>query len=277
MSLHHIQEASFELPEGLKDRTVHRFPLSDNGPSDFTLTVSHAEGLKETTVAAFAERLLRELAKALPRFELKQQVERMVDGEPAMELDYTWRRDGTFMHQRQVAVLLPDDDPSRRALMLTGTAPKTISEAWHARFDAVIDSTRLRRVEPEPSPRPTLLTDTPHVFALHAPTRVLHVHPDASTAAGAINGLEVAEHQWVFFDSRGEPMEAKFLTRNRLGLLRSKEGQYELHTAPDAAGGPLKNRLDGVRSVEGLAPLDTKEAIARHLGVSGASAPSGEA
>src|SRR5205809_704639 len=120
---YHMNEGSFALPAGLKDRTVHMFALTDNGPSEFTLIVTRASGVEEVTIDAFARRLLTELRKGLPKFELKSQTPRTVGGCPAIDLYYMWRSEEQLLHQRQVVLLTRGMEESQRnALQIIATS-----------------------------------------------------------------------------------------------------------------------------------------------------------
>jgi hypothetical protein len=53
MTLHHTHELSFELPDGLEDRTHHIFTLRDDGPSELTVTLSRQPISESETFATY--------------------------------------------------------------------------------------------------------------------------------------------------------------------------------------------------------------------------------
>jgi hypothetical protein len=143
---YHTNAASFDLPAQLKDKSMHMFTLKDDGPSDFSMVMSHADAEPGEEVDDFANRLLKELDKALPKFQLRGMSQRTLDGSPAVELAYSWRNDGIFMHQRQVIALMQGPvEGTVQALLVAATCPKGFSDEWNAAFDQVLDSVKLRR------------------------------------------------------------------------------------------------------------------------------------
>ena len=149
MSQYNLNEASFDLHPSLKDRTVNQFIVNDNGPSDFSFVISRAEDFTETTVNAFALRLASELRKALPKFELHDKRELLVDGSAAVELHYTWRNGDSEMHQRQVAVFVQAASADRsKALLLTGTSHGAFKDEWNQAFETMLASMRLHAPVP---------------------------------------------------------------------------------------------------------------------------------
>lgn len=139
-----FNEGRFKLPAGLRDRTVHMFALPEEGPSEFTLVVTRATGVEETSLEAFGKRLLTELRKGLSRFELKADLVRTVGGGPALDMAYTWRSDGQFLHQRQVVLLTHGQDGERNALQFIATSPQALSPQWAQQFESMLDSVVLR-------------------------------------------------------------------------------------------------------------------------------------
>lgn len=145
MSHYLLNEASFELPADLKDRSIHQFVINDKGPSEFTFVISRAEDIVETSIEAFADRLENELRKALPKFDMQEKGYRILDGSTAMELNYTWRNGNDWMHQRQIAVLVQSAIPGQiKALLLTGTCVKTFTAHWNEVFEHMLTTFRLR-------------------------------------------------------------------------------------------------------------------------------------
>ncbi|MFP5394252.1 MAG: DcrB-related protein, partial [Gammaproteobacteria bacterium] len=144
--LYHANHATFELPAQLKDKTMHMFTLKDDGPSEFSVVVSHADTQPEEQLEEFGDRLVKELTRALPKFQLRAMKERSIDGSPAVELAYSWRNEGHFMHQRQAMTLVQGPRPgSTQALMIAATCLEAFSDEWNAAFDGILDSMKLRR------------------------------------------------------------------------------------------------------------------------------------
>lgn len=143
-SRYQFNEGHFQLPAGLRDRTVHMFAVDDEGPSEFTLVVTRASQVEEHSVDAFAQRLSKELRRGLSRFEMKSDLPRVVGGSAARDLAYTFRSEDQVLHQRQVVLLTQGVEGERNALQVIATSPKALTPEWAERFEALLDSMVLR-------------------------------------------------------------------------------------------------------------------------------------
>jgi len=81
-----LQEATLALPDVFKDRTMNLFTLNDTGASEFTFVVSRAGAKNGETVQAVAARIARELEVTVPEFHMEATQQKLIDGEPAVEL-----------------------------------------------------------------------------------------------------------------------------------------------------------------------------------------------
>jgi len=104
--LHRTDAIEFALPLELKDKTAHVFALSDDGPSEFNVVVSHAAASASDTLNGMAERLINDLERALPKFRLERRREARIGGSPSVELFFGWNNNGIAMQQRQAMVLV---------------------------------------------------------------------------------------------------------------------------------------------------------------------------
>lgn len=228
--------ATFELPPELKDKTMHVFTLNPDGPSDFNVVISHAEAQPDDTLEQFGERLVKELEKALPLFHWAESERRVVDGGPALELAYSWFSEGKYLHQRQVIILMPGNEPDTVQAMLIGaTCLRAFSKQWNAAFDALLDSIKLRRPPGGPDAQADAL---PTVFALSERRRTLYAFADQDEACRKIDAREVEKDAWAFFDAAGTPLHARFVVPNSGTLWRSG-GAYVLEARPAQAAIPL--------------------------------------
>jgi len=245
---YHANHATFDLPAGLKDKTVHMFTLKDDGPSEFSVVISHADVQPEEKLAQFGERLVAELKRALPRFELKTLNERTIDGAPAIELAYSWRNEGNFMHQRQAITLTQGNKPGAIvAMMIAATCLKTFSDEWNAAFDAILDSTKLRRpLSAAPAPRVTAALPPPTlptIFALSEPRKTLHVFANKDEAGNSSTARNIETDHWEFYDANGTRLHANAArTSGGLSLLRPA-GAVTLERRPEPLGPNLRERL----------------------------------
>lgn len=221
--------ATFELPVQLRDRTMHMFVLKEDGPSDFSFVVSHADTQGEEDLAEFGDRLIKEMSRALPKFLLRGMQERRLDGSPAIELTYSWRNNGVFMHQRQVVVLVQGSTPgSKQAMLMAGTCPNGFSEEWLQAFDNILASVKLRRPLDAQAQLPNpQKPDLPYVFALNERRRLLHAFPDRESACRRTDAREVERGAWEFFDALGQPLQPRFTMPNAEWLY-GQPGTYVL-------------------------------------------------
>jgi len=260
--------ATFSLPSQLRDRTMHMFVLKDDGPSDFSFVVSHADTQGEEDLAEFSDRLIKEMSRALPKFLLRSMQERQLDGSPAIELTYSWRNNGIFMHQRQVVVLVQGNIPgSKQAMLMAGTCPNGFSEEWLEAFDKILSSVKLRRpLEAQaqlPNPQKP---DLPYVFALSERRRLLHAFPDQESACRRTDAREVERSTWEFFDALGQPLQPRFTAPNAEWLY-GQPGTYVLESVRGNELAPLGERLHLATALEpheGV-PLAGMEAVRKLL------------
>ncbi len=231
--------AMFTLPAQLKDKTMHMFTLTDGGPSEFSVVISHADAQPDDSLVGFSTRLVQELEKALPKFQLARSQERLLDGAPAIELFYSWRSEGSFLHQRQVMTLVPGPQPgTRQAMMIGATCLRAFSDEWNTAFDDMLGSMKLRHQAAE-APSPAAAAT---VFALSERRRTLHAFADQDDACRKTDAREVEQDAWAFFDAAGAPLYADFVVPNS-GTLFRKAGTYVLVARPELAAPSLRERL----------------------------------
>jgi hypothetical protein len=272
MPQYHANSATFELPGRLKDKTMHMFTLSDDGPSDFSMVISHADTQPGEQLQDFGTRLMTELGRALPRFQLRTMTERTLDGTPAIELEYSWRNDGNFMHQRQVVGLVEGAaEGSVQAILIAATCLKPFTDEWNAAFDDVLGSVKLRRPLAAPPPAPVETpavvnpSGLPIVFAFSDRRRMLQVYANAEEACRRADAREVEQRAWDFFDADGEPLAASFAIA---GTPWGQPGTFALAPSTHAGAARLRDHLDHVavlQSGEAAAQFATVADIRRHL------------
>ncbi len=242
---YHTNHVTFALPAQLKDKTMHMFTLNDNGPSAFSVVISHAEAQPEDTLEDFSKRLVQELEKALPKFLLANSRARLIDGAEAVELAYSWRSEGNFLHQRQVITLMPPSQAGAIQAMLIGaTCLRAFNQEWNDAFDGILDSMQLRGKPAPASAYPAIAAASalPTVFALSERRRTLHAFADQEEACRKTDAREVEQDAWAFFDAAGAPLHAHFVVPNS-GTVWFKAGTYVLEARPGQAAPTLRERL----------------------------------
>lgn len=138
-------EFSTVLPEGLKDKTVNIFSLTDEGPSDLGVVVARDRPVYGETLEAYTERQLTLLQQRLPLFRVlsKGQIEVGADPnkKPALQVDYAWQSGEGQMYQRQVIVHAEAADTM---LLFTATCKTRFEPQWEAMFSEMIANLRLK-------------------------------------------------------------------------------------------------------------------------------------
>ncbi|WP_240440898.1 DcrB-related protein [Ralstonia solanacearum] len=172
-----MHDAVIDLPAHFKDKTMHLFTVGEAGTSAFTFVVSRAPMEPGDTVDTFATRLVSEMRKTLPRFELKHLGESVVDGEAAREIDYQWVSEGTPLHQRQRVVMSPAGR-DRTAISFIGTCPKGFTPEAEKAYSELVGSVVLKR--PDVSAFVAVPLDSSamgNVFVLQESSRTLYALP----------------------------------------------------------------------------------------------------
>ncbi|SFG50010.1 hypothetical protein SAMN05518865_11323 [Duganella sp. CF458] len=237
---YHTNSATFELPAPLKDKSMHMFVVRDDGPSEFSVVITHADVPPEESLADFGERLQKELGRALPRFQLRGLKDCQVGGSPAIELAYSWRKEGNFMHQRQAIVLVQGAAPdTRQAMMVAATCLNAFTDEWNAAFDGLLASMTLRNplsVAAAAPRRKVVVATQPYTFALSARRRSLHVFANQAEACRKTDPREVELETWAFFDAAGNQLQPHFTVPNSYDPGLRNTGMFQLspHPNPDA-------------------------------------------
>lgn len=261
-----IQEASFDLGDALKDKTMNVFTLTDDGPSEYNLVITRAPLKAGETLTEFSNRMVDELRRALPKFQLRQQDAKTVDGEPAVELHYGWVNNGISMSQRQTTVFVSNPgDEFPCALMIAGTCQDQFTDAWNQSYDQTISSVKLRhKTTPIASASPLSKTDVAYSrlwFALHHDHQ-LYVLVDEKDIYQVAPEAQVLGKQWKFYDNDGHPMEIEQATPYQMSTEPGRPYRLKRAATPSTLA-PLATRLALIDRVEGR--LTELMAVHQHL------------
>jgi hypothetical protein len=141
-TMYQANEFTTTLPEGLKDKTVHIFSLTEDGPSPLAVIVTRERPQEGETLEAYVARQTQLLQKRLPLFRVLARRDATIDGQPAAQLDYAWQSatDGTMFH-RQVMLFAP---AAGVILIVTATAKTRLEPQWEAMFNEFVAGLRLR-------------------------------------------------------------------------------------------------------------------------------------
>jgi hypothetical protein len=134
-------EFTTTLPEGLKDKTVHIFSVTEDGPSPLSVIVTRDRPQEGETLDKYAARQTQLLQHRLPLFRVLKKGDAEVDGQPAVQIDYAWQSGEGQMFHRQVMLFAP---AAGVMLILTATAKTRLEPQWEAMFSAFVAGLRLR-------------------------------------------------------------------------------------------------------------------------------------
>jgi hypothetical protein len=245
-----MDEATLALPTALKDKTLHVFSLTDDGPSEFSLVVGRGDAGKGGSLQDFAHRLIGELRKSLPRFDLEvQKTNRIGDacegkGVDAIELSYGWHNNMVPMRQRQTLTLVEGHAGQVQALMITATCTQSFDPKWHQVYDQVIRETRVHQPWPPRQAARAVEDNTPGAFALSS-QKLLRVFSSVEVMAEAIDRHEALGGLWKFYDGEGQPLRCSAGPKSGAPVTFASAG-------PDSGAGPLLDRFALVDKIQGV-------------------------
>ena len=132
-----FNDGEIEVPPDWEDKTVVAlsFP-ADAKQALATMTITR-EPLKASNLATYIDKQLVEMAKTFPRYELLKREEMIVDGQSAIQLEFTWRTpDNIFVHQQQTILIIP----KKIVLTFTATTPKNKFKEYRQNFESLVQS-----------------------------------------------------------------------------------------------------------------------------------------
>lgn len=140
MSLYHINEGTFELPDAWSDRSMNVFTPDESENPEWNIVVSRDKLDEGETLDDYLGKQIEELPKALPRFQVQSNEEITVNDYPARRVVSTWVGEKGTLRQKQI-VLVKDGS----SLVFTFTVLERLHQK-HARvLDEFIESFNLRQ------------------------------------------------------------------------------------------------------------------------------------
>jgi hypothetical protein len=142
--IYHTNELAIELPEGLRDKSLNIFTLTDEGPSEFSFVISRVPLHAGKSLADCVSSLVDEMKEKMPSFALlNRSDDKKVAGEPATHLEFVWKAQNGVMHQRQVAFAAPGGG---MVVILTGTCQDKFTPQWAQAYEVAVNSVRLEKL-----------------------------------------------------------------------------------------------------------------------------------
>lgn len=97
------------------------------------------------------------------------------------------------------------------------------------------------------------------LFAFSTDDKTLMVYASEAEVTAYVEGTDVEDGGWLFFDDHGLPLGAVFITPNQRERFSVVSGSYRLQPSQ---GSSLSELLPHVALVEGKPPLNTVAAVA---------------
>lgn len=219
---------------------------------------------------------------ASQKFDLKDRLPCEVDGCPAIELSYSFRQEGQFVHQRQVMVFVAGSTPDLpTALLVTGTCPRAFGPEWNEAFDRMLKTVKLRGPwEKQAAQAVQPVTTVPinaiapvrwPVFGMHGDT--LHVLEDQNAVERDVNTADVAWGRWAFFDIEGQPLEPRVHSTDPSKPFAAN--RFDLHRVERSKRKHLLSVVNDVATLHPNTHLATLTDVRRHLEKHTAQRPQG--
>jgi hypothetical protein len=258
MATYTLQEASIQLPDIFKDRTMNLFTLSENNASEFTFVVSRASAVHDDTVQKVAARIINEMSVTVPAFVsvTSQLIE--IDNLPAVELFYHFENDGVEIWQKQSIVLLDDDAGGKKIVCYIGTCPGRFNDYYAKQYQEIIGSIKFNSRDSEHEPVPVAADASGIFFSFDNDIKVLAAHETVTLLYQNVDLKRALNGSYLFFDSAGNPLH--------IAALNNEEPlRYALWTSPHRKNSSVRDVLGMAKAFKGPADLASEQQILAFL------------
>jgi hypothetical protein len=140
MSLYHINEGTFDLPDDWTDRSMNIFTPDESENPEWNIVVSRDKLAADVTLTGYLDNQLSEMPKALPRFRLISNEEVVINDVPAREVVSTWIGDGGTVRQKQVVFVI-----NGKSLVFTFTVLERLFSQYSTVLDDFVKTFIVRR------------------------------------------------------------------------------------------------------------------------------------
>lgn len=140
MNIYQANDFVVSLPEGLKDKTINVFSLTDEGPSEVGIVVVRDKLRRGEDLDGLLDRQLELIMQRMPLFRLLRREAITVDRQPARLTDCIWHPPDGQTFQRQVAVVAKGGG----VLLASVTCKDSLSPKAESMFTDFLASFRLR-------------------------------------------------------------------------------------------------------------------------------------
>ncbi|WP_205950412.1 DcrB-related protein [Pantoea stewartii] len=258
MAIYTLQEASLELPDIYKDRTMNLFTLSENSASEFTFVVSRASASSDDSVQKVAARIIKEMGTTVEAFTNITSQFTIVDGVQAVELFYHFENGGVQIWQKQTVVLLDEPLGGKKIVCYIGTCPSQFNEYYQKQYQTIINSIKFNHVEKESESTP-VASDSPEIFfSLDNDTKIITAHEGVNALYQHVDLKRALNGNYFFFDSKGNPLH--------IAALNDEEPiRYALWHSPGSKASSLLNNIGIAKGFDGPERLSSEEQVIAFL------------
>jgi len=258
MAIYTLQEASLELPDIYKDRTMNLFTLSENSASEFTFVVSRASASSDDSVQKVAARIIKEMGTTVEAFTNITSQFTIVDGVQAVELFYHFENGGVQIWQKQTVVLLDEPLGGKKIVCYIGTCPSQFNEYYQKQYQTIINSIKFNHVEKESEYTP-VASDSPEIFfSLDNDTKIITAHEGVNALYQHVDLKRALNGNYLFFDSKGNPLH--------IAALNDEEPiRYALWHSPGSKASSLLNNIGIAKGFDGPERLSSEEQVIAFL------------
>jgi hypothetical protein len=103
------------------------------------------------------------------------------------------------------------------------------------------------------------------IFVAEPESLSLCIYSNEADAIAACEGIDVENGEYLFWNDRGEPLEAHITTPKKRALFTVTSGIYQLAPAQSQQHAPLLEALGEFNYFEGDAPFDCEAGVRNYL------------
>lgn len=129
MSLYHINEGTFDLPDDWTDRSMNIFTPDESENPEWNIVISRDKLKEGETLEDYVSAQLEEMPKALPRFRLVSEEKVEINNFPGKAVISTWIGDAGTVRQKQIIFV-----SNAKSLVFTFT----VLERLHLKYENIL-------------------------------------------------------------------------------------------------------------------------------------------
>ena len=251
MAICRLQEATLEIPDMYKDRTMNLFVLSESSASDFSFVISRGAAKCDDKVQSVAARILKELEMTVQKFNLVSSVLTVLDRMPAAEMCYHFESNNMLIWQKQTVVLLDDRLMGKKMVSYIGSCPDSFNDYYQKQYADILKSIRFQRDEDHDFISEAVPADAQETFfVIDIDRRQLNVFTGIDALYQHVNLQRALNGHYLFYSSAGSPLHIAAIANSdppRYGLWTSSPSKYQY----------LSSLLSVCRSVNGPEALNS--------------------